>query len=233
MVVDDQQRHSHQRRSFADRQLARLRASAEIHAPRLHRPARRTRRPAPGQVKCRHLCTDSAQRFIVARVGPGGHDGGATNARSPRGRSSRPAASRVPRSMDAVFERWYRILGPRYVDVAVMGVVCVTVLLVSVPLYVALLLVAWRPTIGEYARCVLAYELALGLIAGPGSFCSRGAWAPRRIAGPRGSVRWPMRGLRGRHRSPVSRAGVGSVGGTRMERAPPFNHDDGLAGMPT
>jgi signal transduction histidine kinase len=72
--------------------------------------------------------------------------------------------------MDAVFERWYRSLGPRYVDVAVMGLVCATVLLFIVPLYVALLLVAWPPTIGEYARCVLAYELTLGLIAGPGSF---------------------------------------------------------------
>jgi signal transduction histidine kinase len=73
------------------------------------------------------------------------------------------------RSIDGVFERLYRRFGPRYVDlfkVFVWAGICLFV----VPADVALLTAPWEPSLGEFVRCVLAYELVLGLIAGPGTF---------------------------------------------------------------
>lgn len=73
------------------------------------------------------------------------------------------------RSIDAVFERLYRRLGSRYVD-AFKVVVWAGICLFVVPAEVALLTAPWDPSLAEYLRCVLAYELVLGLIAGPGTF---------------------------------------------------------------
>jgi signal transduction histidine kinase len=79
--------------------------------------------------------------------------------------SARPPA----RSIDGAFEHLYRRFGPRYVDVFKLFVwagICLFV----VPADVALLTAPWDPSLGEFVRCVLAYELVLGLIAGPGTF---------------------------------------------------------------
>jgi signal transduction histidine kinase len=79
------------------------------------------------------------------------------------------AVSLRRRSIDAVFERLYRRFGSRYVDlfkVFVWAGICLFV----VPADVALLTAPWTPSLAEYLRCVLAYELVLSLIAGPGTF---------------------------------------------------------------
>lgn len=73
------------------------------------------------------------------------------------------------RSIDGIFERLYRRVGSRYVDlfkVFVWAAMCLFV----VPAAVALLTAPWDPTPAELVRCVVAYELVLGLIAGPGTF---------------------------------------------------------------
>jgi signal transduction histidine kinase len=72
-------------------------------------------------------------------------------------------------SVDAVFDRLYRRFGPRYVDVCKAGV-AVAVCGVVTPGYVAILTEPWHPTSAEYVRCLIAYELMLGLIAAPGTF---------------------------------------------------------------
>ena len=76
---------------------------------------------------------------------------------------------RPARSIDEFFERLYRRYGPRYVDlfkVFVWAAMCLFV----VPAAVALLTAPWEPTLGEFLRCLVAYELPLALIAGPGTF---------------------------------------------------------------
>jgi signal transduction histidine kinase len=71
--------------------------------------------------------------------------------------------------IDRLFDGLYRRFGPRYIHVCktiVWAAICVIV----APGYVALLSAPWHPTTAEYLRCLLAYELVLGLIAGPGTF---------------------------------------------------------------
>jgi signal transduction histidine kinase len=72
-------------------------------------------------------------------------------------------------SIDGVFERLYQRFGGRYIDVC-KAVVWVFICLLVVPGYIALLTAPWHPTTEEYVRCLVAYELMLGLIAGPGTF---------------------------------------------------------------
>lgn len=72
-------------------------------------------------------------------------------------------------SIDAVFERLYRRFGARYVDVCKAGV-AVAVCGGVTPGYVAILTGPWHPTGAEYVRCLVAFELMLGLIAAPGTF---------------------------------------------------------------
>ena len=76
------------------------------------------------------------------------------------------AASRL--SIDGLFEAFYRRAGARYVDAFKIGVWAFICLLVT-PGYVALLTAPWHPTSDQYVRCLLAYELALGVICGPGT----------------------------------------------------------------
>jgi signal transduction histidine kinase len=87
----------------------------------------------------------------------------------PANRESDAPAGLPARSIDGVFERLYERVGPRYVDlfkVFLWAAICLFV----VPADVALLTAPWAPDLGELVRCVLAYELVLGLIAGPGTF---------------------------------------------------------------
>jgi signal transduction histidine kinase len=95
--------------------------------------------------------------------------------------------------MDGKYERCYHRFGARYID-AIMAAIWVWVQVVIVPLYVGLLLIAWPPTITELARCVLAYEIAFGLVAGPGSFMLARRLAPaayRWTAGQRSAADAP------------------------------------------
>jgi signal transduction histidine kinase len=98
---------------------------------------------------------------------------GAMTARASRGhhrqRRELVAARLRTRSIDRVFERLYRRFGARYLDLSKMFF-WASICLFVVPGYALLLLAPWHPSLGEYARCVLAYELVLGLIAGPGTF---------------------------------------------------------------
>jgi signal transduction histidine kinase len=87
----------------------------------------------------------------------------------PANRGSDAPAGPPARSIDGVFERLYRRAGARYVDlfkVFLWAAICLFV----IPADVALLTAPWAPDLGEFVRCVLAYELVLGLIAGPGTF---------------------------------------------------------------
>jgi signal transduction histidine kinase len=95
--------------------------------------------------------------------------------------------------MDGVYERCYRRFGARYID-GVLAAIWLVVLVVIVPLYVVLLLIAWPPTISQVARCVLAYEIALGVVGGPGSLLLARRLAPaayRWTAGQRSTADAP------------------------------------------
>ena len=72
-------------------------------------------------------------------------------------------------SIDAVFEGLYRRLGARYAD-ASMAFVLATSLLFVVPVCGCLLFSFWHPSLGQYVRCVLAYDIVFGLVAGPATF---------------------------------------------------------------
>jgi signal transduction histidine kinase len=81
-----------------------------------------------------------------------------------------PVARRLDAfSIDGAFERLYRRFGARYVDVCKCSVWVLVCAFVT-PGYLALLTAPWHPTTDEYLRCLVAFELALGLIAGPGTF---------------------------------------------------------------
>ncbi|MDX6688571.1 MAG: hypothetical protein QOG15_28 [Solirubrobacteraceae bacterium] len=81
------------------------------------------------------------------------------------------------RSLDGVFESLYRRIGARYMD-GVLATVLAGVLLFVVPVWVFVLLSFWGPSGAEYLRAVAAYELVLGLVAGPGSFLIARRLAP-------------------------------------------------------
>jgi signal transduction histidine kinase len=92
-------------------------------------------------------------------------------------RASVAAAGLRGHSIDGVFERLYGRFGARYVDVTKVFI-WASICLFVVPGYGLLLLAPWHPSLGEYARSVLAYELVLGLIAGPGTFVIARLTAP-------------------------------------------------------
>jgi signal transduction histidine kinase len=73
------------------------------------------------------------------------------------------------RSIDGIFERLYRRMGRRYLDLF-KAFVWAGICLFVVPAFVALLTAPWHPSLADYLRCLLAYELCLGLVAGPGTF---------------------------------------------------------------
>jgi hypothetical protein len=56
-------------------------------------------------------------------------------------------------------------MGRRYVDLFKVFVWAGICLFVG-PAFVALLTAPWHPSLADYLRCVLAYELFLGLVAG-------------------------------------------------------------------
>ena len=89
----------------------------------------------------------------------------------------------------ARFEALYRWSGARYIDVFKSGVWAFICLFVT-PGFVALLTIPWHPTSAQYIRCVLAYELSLGVICGPGTLVIA------RLVGP-ATFRWVRRSCGG------------------------------------